>query len=38
VSYHHEEFKGTISITNEALSKVVYDIGLSCSATGSASS
>jgi len=31
VSYHHETFAGTVSISNDALSKVVYDIGMSVS-------
>lgn len=34
VSYHHEAFKGTISITNDALSHFVYDIGMSLSRNG----
>lgn len=29
VSYHHEDFKGTISISNHTLSALVYDIGVS---------
>lgn len=29
VSYHHQDFKGTLSVTNEALSKFVYDLGMS---------
>ncbi len=29
VAYHHEDFKGTISITNDTLSMLVYDIGMS---------
>ncbi|NHF58502.1 creatininase family protein [Flavobacteriaceae bacterium TP-CH-4] len=29
VSYHHDDFKGTLSVTNEALSKFVYDLGMS---------
>jgi creatinine amidohydrolase/Fe(II)-dependent formamide hydrolase-like protein/7-cyano-7-deazaguanine synthase in queuosine biosynthesis len=29
VSYHHEDFSGTISISPETLSKIVYDIGMS---------
>lgn len=28
VSYHHSEFKGTIAVTNSALSALVYDIGM----------
>ncbi len=34
VAYHHEEFKGTISVSNEALSKMVYDIGMSLAKNG----
>ncbi len=34
VSYHHSEFKGTISITNNALSAFVYDIGMSLAQNG----
>ena len=34
VSYHHDEFKGTISISNDALAKLVYDIGMSVSQNG----
>lgn len=29
VSYHHEDFSGTISISPESLSQLVYDIGMS---------
>ena len=29
VSYHHDSFSGTISVSNETLSKLVYDIGMS---------
>jgi creatinine amidohydrolase/Fe(II)-dependent formamide hydrolase-like protein len=29
VSYHHEDFSGTISVSPETLSKIVYDIGMS---------
>ena len=29
VAYHHEDFKGTVSVTNHALSSMVYDIGMS---------
>jgi creatinine amidohydrolase/Fe(II)-dependent formamide hydrolase-like protein len=29
VSYHHEDFSGTISISPETLSQMVYDIGMS---------
>ena len=34
VSYHHEEFSGTISISNETLSKMVYEIGMSAARNG----
>jgi creatinine amidohydrolase/Fe(II)-dependent formamide hydrolase-like protein len=34
VSYHHDEFKGTVSISNDALAKLVYDIGMSVSHNG----
>jgi len=34
VSYHHEEFKGTLSVTNDALAKFVYDIGMNLSKNG----
>jgi creatinine amidohydrolase/Fe(II)-dependent formamide hydrolase-like protein len=34
VSYHHDDFPGTISVGNEALSKMVYDIGMSCARHG----
>ena len=30
VSYHHDDFPGTISVSNEALSRLIYDIGMSC--------
>lgn len=29
VSYHHEDFSGTISITPETLFRIIYDIGMS---------
>jgi len=29
VAYHHEDFKGTISVTNNTLSMLIYDIGMS---------
>ena len=29
VAYHHEDYKGTISITNHSLSTLVFDIGMS---------
>lgn len=34
VSYHHDDFAGTISISNETLSKFVYDIGISIARQG----
>ncbi|MGD8292366.1 MAG: creatininase family protein [Desulfobacterales bacterium] len=34
VSYHHEGFKGTVSISNDTLVKLVYDIGISVSRNG----
>jgi len=32
VSYHHNEFSGTISIDNNTLSRLVYEIGMSAAA------
>lgn len=34
VAYHHHEFKGTVSISNDALAKMIYDIGISLSRNG----
>jgi creatinine amidohydrolase/Fe(II)-dependent formamide hydrolase-like protein len=34
VAYHHDEFKGTVSISNDALANLVYDIGMSISRNG----
>jgi creatinine amidohydrolase/Fe(II)-dependent formamide hydrolase-like protein len=34
VSYHHGDFKGTLSISNESLGKMVYDVGMSAAANG----
>ena len=34
VSYHHEEFQGTISISNDTLARLVYEIGISVSRNG----
>ncbi len=34
VSYHHEDFAGTVSISNESLSKMVYEIGMSVAKNG----
>ena len=34
VSYHHDDFCGTLSVSNEALSRMVYDIGMSVAKNG----
>lgn len=34
VSYQHDDFPGTISINNETLSKLVYDIGINAARNG----
>lgn len=34
VSYHHEDFCGTLSLSNETLSKLIYDIGMSAARNG----
>lgn len=34
VSYHHSQFKGTLSVTNNALSALIYDIGMSLAQNG----
>ncbi len=34
VSYHHEDFKGTLSVSNNTLSQFVYDIGMSAARNG----
>jgi creatinine amidohydrolase/Fe(II)-dependent formamide hydrolase-like protein len=34
VSYHHEGFKGTVSVSNHALENMVYDVGMSLAANG----
>jgi creatinine amidohydrolase/Fe(II)-dependent formamide hydrolase-like protein/7-cyano-7-deazaguanine synthase in queuosine biosynthesis len=34
VSYHHEGFQGTISIENDTLSRLVYDVGVSAARNG----
>ncbi len=34
VSYHHEAFKGTISINNATLATLVYDVGISLARNG----
>jgi creatinine amidohydrolase/Fe(II)-dependent formamide hydrolase-like protein len=34
VSYHHEDFAGTLSIDNDTLSRLVYDIGMGAARNG----
>ncbi|MBU0993483.1 MAG: creatininase family protein [Proteobacteria bacterium] len=34
VSYHHEDFKGTVSVENDTLSRMIYDIGMSVARNG----
>jgi creatinine amidohydrolase/Fe(II)-dependent formamide hydrolase-like protein len=34
VSYHHDDFKGTISIGNDTLAKLIYEIGISVAKNG----
>jgi len=34
VSYHHDDFSGTISVSNESLSKIVYEIGIAIAKQG----
>jgi creatinine amidohydrolase/Fe(II)-dependent formamide hydrolase-like protein len=34
VSYHHDQFSGTISVTNETLSRFVYEIGMCAAQNG----
>jgi creatinine amidohydrolase/Fe(II)-dependent formamide hydrolase-like protein len=34
VSYHHEDFKGTISVRNETLGNFIYDIGMNLAHNG----
>jgi mycofactocin system creatininase family protein len=34
VSYEHEEFKGTISVSNDTLSRMIYEIGMSAARNG----
>jgi len=34
VSYEHDEFRGTISIRNDTLSRLVYDIGMAVAGNG----
>jgi creatinine amidohydrolase/Fe(II)-dependent formamide hydrolase-like protein len=34
ISYHHDDFPGTISVSNDTLSRLVYDIGMSAVKSG----
>ncbi len=34
VSYHHDDFSGTISVSPDTLAKVVYDVGISAARNG----
>jgi creatinine amidohydrolase/Fe(II)-dependent formamide hydrolase-like protein/7-cyano-7-deazaguanine synthase in queuosine biosynthesis len=34
ISYHHDDFPGTVSITNDTLSRLIYDIGMSAARNG----
>lgn len=34
VSYHHDDFSGTISITNDTLARITFEIGLSAARNG----
>ncbi|MCA9751509.1 MAG: creatininase family protein [Gemmatimonadetes bacterium] len=34
VSYHHDDFAGTLSVSNEALANFVYDVGMSAARNG----
>jgi len=34
VSYHHDDFPGTLSVSNEALAQMVYEIGMSAARNG----
>lgn len=34
VSYHHDTFKGTISISNETMARLVYEIGMNAARNG----
>ncbi len=34
VSYHHDDFKGTLSVSPEALSRLVYEVGLAAARNG----
>ncbi len=34
VSYHHEDFPGTLSVSNETLARLVYEVGMSAARNG----
>ena len=34
VSYHHNAFSGTFSLTNETMAKLIYEIGMSAARNG----
>jgi len=34
VSYHHDDFPGTLSITNETLARLVYEVGMAAARNG----
>ncbi|PQP35274.1 creatininase [Desulfobacteraceae bacterium SEEP-SAG9] len=34
VSYHHDDFQGTLSISNDTLSRLIYEIGMSSARNG----
>jgi len=34
VSFHHDDFPGTIGVSNDALARMVYDVGMSCARNG----
>ena len=34
VSYHHDDFSGTVSVSNDALAHFVYDVGMSMARNG----
>jgi creatinine amidohydrolase/Fe(II)-dependent formamide hydrolase-like protein len=34
VSYHHDDFSGTISVSNDTLSRFIYEIGMSAAKNG----
>jgi creatinine amidohydrolase/Fe(II)-dependent formamide hydrolase-like protein/7-cyano-7-deazaguanine synthase in queuosine biosynthesis len=34
ISYHHDDFAGTMSISNDTLSRLVYDVGVSAARNG----